>query len=347
MKSQTPVVRRLALAMMFSLLIVAVVSCAPDTSGLPDGVFAIVSTDRGEITIQLEPERAPLTTLNFVGLAEGSIDSNAGGRPFYDGLTFHRVEPGFVIQGGDPDGVGTGGPGYRFATETHPDLLHDSEGVVAMANSGPDSNGSQFYITLGATPHLDGGYNVFGQVIRGMEVVREIAAGDTMKSIRIVRVGNLAETYQPTTEQFLQLVDQATERRASAASTQLREARLVIESKWPNAELVDDRGLLLDMTTEGFGPTAGPGDAVSVHFTFELIDGTRIDDTRARGVPYSFVFGEERLIPGLEMAIGAIREGGSGTAIIPPELAFGEAGVPPVVAPNSYVVFRIEVVSID
>jgi cyclophilin family peptidyl-prolyl cis-trans isomerase len=347
MKSQTPVVRRLALAMMFSLLIVAVVSCAPDTSGLPDGVFAIVSTDRGEITIQLEPERAPLTTLNFVGLAEGSIDSNAGGRPFYDGLTFHRVEPGFVIQGGDPDGVGTGGPGYRFATETHPDLLHDSEGVVAMANSGPDSNGSQFYITLGATPHLDGGYNVFGQVIRGMEVVREIAAGDTMKSIRIVRVGNLAETYQPTTEQFLQLVDQATERRATAAAAQLREARLVIESKWPNAELVDDRGLLLDMTTEGFGPTAGPGDAISVHFTFELIDGTRIDDTRARGVPYSFVFGEERLIPGLEMAIGAIREGGSGTAIIPPELAFGEAGVPPVVAPNSYVVFRIEVVSID
>ncbi|MBU8913832.1 MAG: peptidylprolyl isomerase [Spirochaetales bacterium] len=337
----------MAMIIVLSLLAVAVVSCAPDTSGLPDGLHAVISTDKGEIVIQLEPDRAPLTTMNFVGLAEGSIQSNREGQPFYDGLTFHRVEPGFVIQGGDPDGVGTGGPGYQFPTETHPDLLHDSEGVVAMANSGPDTNGSQFYVTLGPAPHLDGGYNVFGRVIRGMEVVREIAVGDSMKSVKIVRVGDVADAYRPTAEQFQGLVDRVLERRTEAAAALRRESERLIASKWPGAELVNGSGLLLDRTVEGFGPTPKPGDAVSVHFTFELIDGTQIDDTRARGEPYSFTFGEERLIPGLELAIGRIREGGSATAIIPPELAFGPAGIPPVVAPSSYVVFRVDVMSVE
>ncbi len=347
MNGPSPAKRRSALAVVLSLLVVAMVSCAPDTSDLPDGLFAVVSTDKGEIVIQLEPDRAPLTTMNFVGLAEGSIQSNKDGRPFYDGLTFHRVEPGFVIQGGDPDGVGTGGPGYRFPTETHPDLLHNSEGIVAMANSGPDTNGSQFYITLSATPHLDGGYNVFGRVIRGMEVAGEIEAGDAMKRVEIVRVGDIAGAYQPTTEQFQELISRIQEKRTEAAATQRRESERLIASKWPGAEVVGESGLRLDRTVEGIGPTPKPGDAVSVHYTFELIDGTRIDDTHTGGVPYSFIFGEERLIPGLEIAIGEIREGGSATAIIPPELAFGQAGRPPVVAPNSFVVFRISVVSIE
>ena len=338
---------RVAMLTLLFFLVVAVVSCAPDTSGLPDGLHAMISTDKGEIVIQLEPDRAPLTTMNFVGLAEGSIQSNREGRPFYDGLTFHRVEPGFVIQGGDPDGVGTGGPGYQFPTETHPDLLHDSEGIVAMANSGPDTNGSQFYITLSPTPHLDGGYNVFGRVIRGMEVVREIAAGDSMKSVKIVRVGDVAGAYQPTTEQFQGLIARALEKRTEAAASLRRESERLIASKWPAAELVNDSALRMQMAVEGFGPTPKPGDTVSVHFTFELIDGTQIDDTRARGEPYSFILGEERLIPGLELAIGRIREGGSATAIIPPELAFGPAGIPPVVEPNSFVVFRIDVVSVE
>ena len=344
MNERTP---RIALAVVFFVLVVAVASCTPDTSGLPDGLHAVISTDKGEIVIQLEPDRAPLTTMNFVGLAEGSIQSNRDGRPFYDGLTFHRVVPGFVVQGGDPDGRGSGGPGYQFPTETHPELLHDSAGVVAMANSGPDTNGSQFYITLDATPHLDGGYNVFGRVIRGIEVVGEIEVGDSMRSVKIVRIGDIAGAYRPTTDQFHDLIDRILERRTDAAAVQRREEERLIASKWPRAELVDDSGLRLVMTVEGFGRTPKPGDAVSVHFTFELVDGTQIDDTRTGGTPYSFTFGEEPLIPGLELAIGKIREGGSATAIIPPELAFGEVGVPPVVAPNSFVIFRIDVISVE
>ena len=168
-----------------------------------------------------------------------------------------------------------------------------------------------------------------------------------MKSVKIVRVGDVAGAYQPTTEQFQGLIARALEKRTEAAASLRRESERLIASKWPAAELVNDSALRMQMAVEGFGPTPKPGDTISVHFTFELIDGTQIDDTRARGEPYSFILGEERLIPGLELAIGRIREGGSATAIIPPELAFGPAGIPPVVEPNSFVVFRIDVVSVE
>jgi peptidylprolyl isomerase len=340
---------RLRKSLIVSLLALAsagFVSCGPDTRDLPEGLYAVISTGKGEIVIQLEPDRAPLTTMNFVGLAEGSIDSNADGKPFYDGLTFHRVEPGFVIQGGDPDGRGTGGPGYRFPTETHPDLLHDAAGTVAMANSGPDTNGSQFYITMNPTPHLDGGYNVFGRVIRGMETVTSIAVGDTMDTVEIVRVGDAAGSYEPSTERFRQLVEQLTQRRAAAAESRQREAARYISATWPNAVEIGGDGLLLDPTRAGGQRKPVAGDRVTMNFAFELLDGTTVDDTKL-DEPFTFVLGQDRLLPGLELAVAQIGVGGSATAIIPPELAFGAAGVPPVVQPNSYVVFRIEIVAIE
>jgi len=140
---------------------------------------------------------APITTANYIGLAEGTLENNARklGEPFYDGLTFHRVVPNFVIQGGDPLGSGMGGPGYRFKTEVHAELKHDRAGTVAMANSGPNTNGSQFYITHTPTPHLDGGYNVFGYVIEGMDVVNAIRQGDTIEKVNIIRVGGDAKKF--------------------------------------------------------------------------------------------------------------------------------------------------------
>ncbi|MEM9423943.1 MAG: peptidylprolyl isomerase, partial [Spirochaetota bacterium] len=129
-----------------------------------DGLFAQIETDKGVILAQLEFEKTPLTVMSFVGLAEGRFDApNAPkGKPYFDGLTFHRIEPGFVIQGGDPAGNGTGGPGYEFANEIDPSLNHDTEGILSMANAGPDTNGSQFFITLGPASFLNGGYSVFG-----------------------------------------------------------------------------------------------------------------------------------------------------------------------------------------
>ena len=153
----------------------------------PDGLFAVITTTRGTITARLEMERAPLTVANFVALAEGTMPNKARalGVPYFDGLTFHRVVPNFVIQGGDPEGTGSGGPGYSFRDEFHPELIHNS-GVLSMANSGPATNGSQFFITHKDTAWLNGKHTVFGKVTKGMDVVNAIRKGDTIKSIKVL-----------------------------------------------------------------------------------------------------------------------------------------------------------------
>jgi peptidyl-prolyl cis-trans isomerase A (cyclophilin A) len=140
------------------------------------GLSAIFKTTLGEFEIELYPKECPETVWNFVNLAEGRQETEKEG-PFYNGLVFHRVIRGFMIQGGDPEGSGRGGPGYRFVDEFNPNLRHTSEGILSMANAGPGTNGSQFFITLGPTPHLDNRHTVFGKVVRGMDVVKKI--GDT------------------------------------------------------------------------------------------------------------------------------------------------------------------------
>lgn len=335
--------RRLGAAAAVLLLLAATVSCARPARNLPEGLYAVIDTERGEVVVELDPERAPLTVMSFVGLAEGRIDNDVRpGQPFFDGLTFHRVEPGFVIQGGDPNGDGTGGPGYRFPTETHPELLHDGPGVVAMANSGPDTNGSQFYITLRATPHLDGGYNVFGRVIEGMDSVNAVQQGDRMRSVKIVRVGQAAQAYQASTAAFDALVEEAFAGREFAAELARQESLSVIRQRWPNAEEYGETGLLLVRERPGTGTLPEAGDPMRLHLVFTLLDGTQIDSTRDRNEPYEFNYLVQRLIPGLELAAGTLLAGERTIAFVPPELAFGSAGLPPAVPPNSFVVFEME-----
>lgn len=172
------------------------------------GIYAKIETTLGDIYGKLEYELAPLTVANFIGLAEGSIPNSfrKEGEPYFDSLVFHRVIPSFMIQGGDPSGSGSGGPGYKFKNETNPKLKHDKPGVFSMANSGPNTNGSQFFITHKATPWLDGGYNVFGHVIRGQEVVDAIGNVDRnrmdrpenpifMLRVEIIRLGEDAQNF--------------------------------------------------------------------------------------------------------------------------------------------------------
>ena len=147
----------------------------------PDaGYRATISTERGDIVLDLSPEHAPKTVNNFVALARDG---------FYDGLTFHRVISNFMIQGGDPNGTGTGGPGYRFEDETAGNPLKHERGVISMANAGPNTNGSQFFITHGAQPHLDGRHTVFGKVVEGLDVVDAVRQGDTMQTVTIEESG--------------------------------------------------------------------------------------------------------------------------------------------------------------
>ena len=171
-----------------------------------DGLYAKMTTNRGEILLRLHYEKVPMTVTNFVGLAEGTIDSNRPeGEPFYDGLKFHRVIDDFMIQGGCPEGTGRGGPGYRFPDEFDSSLRHDGPGVLSMANAGPGTNGSQFFITHGPTPHLDGGHTVFGQVVEGQDVVDSIRGGDVMEKVEILRVGESAESFVADQEFFEKL----------------------------------------------------------------------------------------------------------------------------------------------
>jgi len=168
---------------------------AGDDAALGDGLFARINTNRGDIVIRLEFQRTPLTVCNFVALAEGKM-SAAAGKPYYDGLLFHRVIADFMIQGGDPLGNGRGGPPYRFRDEIVGALKHDGPGVLSMANAGPNTNGSQFFITHKATPWLDGKHTVFGKVIDGQKVVDSIRQGDKINSITIIRNGQAAGDFK-------------------------------------------------------------------------------------------------------------------------------------------------------
>ena len=168
----------------------------------------MIYTAKGNITCRLEFEKAPLTVTNFAGLIEGTKKHTREGMVrFYDGLTFHRVVPGFVIQGGDPNGSGSGGPGYKFADEFDPTLRHSKAGILSMANSGPGTNGSQFFITLDATPHLNDRHSVFGSVVEGMDVVMAIVADDRMDSVRLIRIGEKAKAFKATEENFQKLLN--------------------------------------------------------------------------------------------------------------------------------------------
>jgi peptidylprolyl isomerase len=164
---------------------------------MKDGLYAKMNTTKGDILLALEMEKTPLTVANFVGLAEGKLDNLAvpPGTPYYDGLSFHRVIDNFMIQGGDPEGNGRGGPGYQFKDEFHAELRHTEPGVLSMANAGPGTNGSQFFITHVPTDWLDNRHTVFGKVVEGQDVVNSIQQGDSIQKLEIIRQGADAQEF--------------------------------------------------------------------------------------------------------------------------------------------------------
>jgi len=325
-----------------ALILLFLVVSVTSAQSLPDGVYAEIETTEGTIVIALEFEKTPLTVANFVGLAEGAIDfdSRPAGRPFYDGLVFHRVIPDFMIQGGDPLDNGTGGPGYRFPDELNPDLKHSGPGTLSMANSGPNTNGSQFFITHKATPWLDGFHAVFGRVVKGQEVVNAISQGNRIEKVRIRRVGSKAASFKIDQEVFDRLVREAPERQREYTARARKLALEEIEKRWPDAEKTASglRYLVLKRGSGGKSPEYGT--AVTVHYTGQRLNGLVFDSSHQRGQPATFEIG--RVIAGWNEALTRMIKGEKRTLIIPPELAYGERGYPGIIPPNEFLIFEVE-----
>ncbi len=307
-----------------------------------DGLYAKFHTTKGEILAELEFEKAPGTVGNFVGLAEGNLENKAfpQGKPYYDGLKFHRVIPNFMIQGGDPQGSGIGGPGYKFEDEIHPELKHDSPGKLSMANAGPGTNGSQFFITHTETPWLDGKHAIFGSVLEGQDVVDAIEQGDEIERLEIVRLGEEAENFNAV-ESF-RIFNGAKAEREAAAKKQEDE----LLGKLSQGFKVSDNGLRYKIEKQGNGASAEKGKTVAVHYKGMLADGTVFDSSYKRGQALEFPIGVGHVIPGWDEGIQLLNEGGQARLVIPSHLAYGERGAAGVIPPNASLVFDVELVEV-
>ncbi|ERP38862.1 peptidyl-prolyl cis-trans isomerase, cyclophilin-type [Chitinivibrio alkaliphilus ACht1] len=314
-------------------------------SSVNEGVFAQMKTSKGSITIQLYYDKTPLTVANFVGLAEGNISNTAQdeGDPFYDRVVFHRVVDGFVVQGGDPTGTGRGGPGYQFPDEIVPGLTHSKAGILSMANAGPGTNGSQFFITLDAQPHLDGKHTVFGEVVSGMDVVNSLRQGDTIRYVDIERVGSTAQEFSADQDHFDQLLADVKEEETRRQEKERDAQAASIAEKYPDAQK-SEAGFFYIREAEGTGDTPQKGATVSVHYTGSFLDGQVFDSSRRRGTPLEFSLGMGEVISGWDAALLEMKQGEKRTIILPPELAYGEQGAGGVIPPNAWLVFEVELI---
>jgi len=319
---------------------------------LTDGIYAEMTTTKGVILLQLEYQKVPMTVANFVGLAEGKIKNSAKGAdtPFYDELKFHRViskcngDPqDFMIQGGDPKGNGSGGPGYQFPDEIT-DLKHDKPGIFSMANSGPATNGSQFFITIVPTPWLDGKHTIFGHVVQGQNIVDSTKQGDVLKTVKIYRVGKDAKKFDGAKvfEEKKAAIEKEKVEKEKSAKEAFKKEMLVI---YPGAKETAS-GLMYVIQTEGTGATPAQGQTVSVHYTGTLVDGTKFDSSYDRQQPFEFSIGQGRVIKGWDEGIMLLKKGGKAKLIIPYQLAYGEQGHPPVIPAKATLIFDVELVDV-
>lgn len=305
-----------------------------------EGIYAKIETSKGAITLQLTYKETPGTVGNFVSLAEGNQknEHKNEGEPYYDGLIFHRVIPDFMIQGGCPKGNGVGGPGYQFDDEFHPDLKHNKAGTLSMANAGPATNGSQFFITHGPTDWLDGKHTVFGYVVEGQEVVNQVAQGDIIESLTIERYGKEAEQWDANAA-FNTFNSSGEERKKVAA-----EATKKALSRLTEGMKETPSGLYYKITKEGTGATPEKGAQVAVHYKGILVDGTVFDSSYQRDEPIQFTVGIGQVIPGWDEGILLLTKGAGARLVIPSHLAYGTQGAGGVIPPDATLIFDIELV---
>ena len=354
----------------------AFISCKDQHGDLPDGLYADIETNKGIITVALDFDKTPITVANFVSLAEGKntfVTEQYKGKPFYDGLTWHRVIKDFMIQGGDPLGNGSGDAGYRFSDEFVPGLTFDKPGLLAMANSGPGTNGSQFFITHIATPWLTGKHTIFGHTVgTSMDVVNTIEQGDEMVSIKIIRKGEAAKKFdavkvftnfianQAENEKKQAAIDAENKRIYDEKYKVVKEAKIAALEAIKKTAQKSKTGLLYKIVSKGSGKTPKPGSAVFIHYAGflengELFDTSRSDVATAFGkfdqnrahqngyTPIPFQIGTKTgMIPGFLEGIEKMSVGDKAVLFIPPNLAYGAQGAGGIIPPNANIIFEIE-----
>lgn len=338
---------------------------------LKDGVYALFQTTEGDMLATLYFDKAPITVGNFVALAEGThLDATTKkGVPFYDGIIFHRVIPQFMIQTGDPLGNGSGDPGYKFPDEFAEGLIHDSIGILSMANAGPGTNGSQFFITETATPWLDGKHAIFGKVVRGKEIISKIANVKRNRNdkpekdviinhVEIIRIGQAAKAFNAY-QSFKDGIAGLEEKIAKEAAEKAAAEKAMLDDIAKNA-LTTESGLMYIVEKKGDGAPINPGDQINVHYAGYLLDGTLFDSSikeiamqnnkydprREPYAPLPLTAGPQgQVIEGWKEGIMLFNVGGKGRLIIPYYLAYGERGYPGVIPPKATLIFDIEIVS--
>ncbi|KGO93755.1 peptidylprolyl isomerase [Flavobacterium subsaxonicum] len=309
---------------------------------MENGIYAKFNTSKGTILVELTYDKTPGTVGNFVGLAEGNLENNEKpqGKPYYDGLAFHRVIADFMIQGGCPQGKGTGGPGYQFDDEFHPDLRHDTPGVLSMANAGPGSNGSQFFITHVATPWLDNKHTVFGKVIEGQDVVDAIQQNDKIETLEIIRVGEDAQKWNAI--EAFRTFEGSREKRIAEAKKQADEALDKIAAGFQKTE----SGLRYQIIQKGDGKQAEKGKTVSVHYKGALVNGQEFDSSYKRKQPIEFPLGKGNVIEGWDEGIALLKVGDKARFVIPSHLGYGSRGAGGVIPPDATLIFDVELMDV-
>ena len=367
--------KRLSLILVLGLVLTA---CSSSKfSDLDDGLYADIQTTNGDMLVELYYKQTPVTAANFVSLAEGTnefVNDALKGKPYYDSIVFHRVIKGFMIQGGDPTGTGRGGPGYKFKDEIVDSLKHDAKGILSMANAGPGTNGSQFFITHDTTPWLNGRHTVFGKVIKGLEVVDSIAntqiAQDPMtpnkpvndimiKKVEIVRKGKDAKKFDANA--VMTAYFNEAEEAAAAFKKFIEDTAAEFATQMEQAETTPS-GLKYMYLKETEGRKPANGEQVPVTYAGYLEDGT-LFDTNVEDVaetfhnlnpgkrdqggyrPYPIEIGPNSpMIPGFREALNMMKVGERLRIFVPPHLGYGEAGMRGVIPPNSILIFDLEIV---
>jgi len=357
---------------LFITLPFLIASCQQKYGDLEDGVYAEFETNRGTFVAKLYHEATPLTVANFVSLAEGtngSVESTFTGKRYYDGLTFHRVIKDFMIQGGDPSGNGTGGPGYTFPDEFVDTLQFTGKGQLAMANAGPGTNGSQFFITLRETPHLNNRHTIFGEIVKGQEVVDSIGVTETdgsdkpldaviIEKVNIIKKGNAKVPY--FTDEMQRLENEKKEREEKISQIAATKAA---ELKKLEAEADSlDSGVKIHIIRDDAQESPAASEQVLVNYAGYLTNGRLFDTNRLDVAEMYFNVDDMRkasggyapmpveysmnapLIPGFKEGMLQMNKGDKATIFIPSHLAYGQRGVPGVIPPDAPLVFELELV---